>query len=52
LHGVTEIELQSNPAVPVFLKERNLIELNDLDRYLHQLKTRIEKDVEQQEAGL
>lgn len=41
LHGVSRTELQSNPAIPVFLKERNLIELNDLNEYFRQLTKRV-----------
>src|SRR5438093_9302395 len=40
LHGVTAAELQSRPGVTVFLKKRNLIEINDLDTYFDQLKQR------------
>lgn len=53
LHGVSRTELQSNPAIPVFLKERNLIELNDLDEYFRQLTKRVEAGLtEQPEPGL
>jgi TIR domain-containing protein len=40
LHGLTAAELQSQPGVTVFLKKRNLIDLNDLDTYFEQLKQR------------
>jgi TIR domain-containing protein len=40
LIGLTPTELQSRPGIPVFLKKRNLLELNDIDSYLRQLKSR------------
>ncbi|MEW6236685.1 MAG: toll/interleukin-1 receptor domain-containing protein [Candidatus Omnitrophota bacterium] len=43
LHGISAGELQSKPKVPVFLKKCNLLDLNDIDKYLHQLANRIKK---------
>ena len=43
LLGLTASELQSRPGVPVFLKKRSLIDLNDIDSYLVQLKTRVKR---------
>jgi hypothetical protein len=40
LHGMTSAEFQSQPEFPVFLKKRDLIELNKIDTYLIQLKQR------------
>lgn len=40
LHGITAAELQSKPGIPVLLKRRDLVDLNDLDDYLRQLKQR------------
>ncbi|HTR68458.1 MAG TPA: toll/interleukin-1 receptor domain-containing protein [Terriglobales bacterium] len=40
LHGVTPQELQARPGVPVLIKKRNLIDLNDIDGYLKQLRGR------------
>jgi hypothetical protein len=40
LLGLTPSELQGRPGLPVFLKKRNLISLNELDLYLEQLRTR------------
>jgi hypothetical protein len=31
LHGITPQELQSRPGVPVLIKKRDLIDLNDID---------------------
>lgn len=41
LHGVAAAELQEKTAVPVFLKKRDLIDINDLDIYFRQLKARV-----------
>ena len=41
LHGITASELQSDSGVPVILKRRNLINLNDIDEYFQQLRERI-----------
>lgn len=40
LHGLTAAELQAKPGVPVFLKKRDLIEINDFERYCHELSQR------------
>lgn len=40
LHGITPGELQSRPGVPVLLKRRNLVSLNEIDIYLDQLAQR------------
>lgn len=42
LHGLTAAELQSKPEVPVLLKKRNLLPLNDIETYLAQLRRRVE----------
>jgi TIR domain len=42
LHGMTEAEFQSRPGVPVLLKKRDLLTLNQIDQYFHQLKQRVE----------
>jgi hypothetical protein len=41
LLGLTPGELQSRPEVPVFLKKRDLLELNSIDAYIEQLKRRV-----------
>lgn len=41
LLGITPAELQSRSGVPILLKKRDLIELNDIDTYLNQLRFRI-----------
>lgn len=41
LLGVTPAELQSRPGIPVYLKKRNLLPLNDAGRYLDELRERV-----------
>lgn len=40
LHGLTPTELGARAGVPILLKKRNLIDLNDIDDYLRELKDR------------
>ena len=41
LHGMTSTELQSSPGVPIFLKKRDLVDINDIEVYFEQLKARV-----------
>jgi len=41
LHGITPSELQSRPGIPVLLKKRDLLELNEIETYLRQLASRV-----------
>lgn len=41
LLGVSPRDLQEKPGVPVFLKLRSLLPLNDVNKYLTQLKARV-----------
>jgi hypothetical protein len=41
LLGITPTELQTRPGVPVLLKKRDLLQLNEIDIYLGQLAARI-----------
>ena len=41
LHGLTAADFQANPNAPVFLKKRDIIRLNDVDKYLSELKLRV-----------
>jgi TIR domain len=41
LHGLSAAELQSRPGVPILLKRRDLISLNDIGVYLGQLRGRV-----------
>ena len=41
LHGLSAAELQSRPGVPILLKRRDLVPLNDIDVYLGQLRGRV-----------
>ncbi len=40
LHGLNASDVQGKPGIPVFLKQRNLILLNDTEKYLQQLARR------------
>ena len=44
LLGIAPSELQERPGVPVLLKRRNLIPLNDVDHYLAELRDRVNGD--------
>ena len=41
LLGMTATEFQALPNAPVFLKRRDIIKLNEMDKYLSQLEVRI-----------
>lgn len=41
LYGLSPEELRSDTSIPIFLLERNLINLNDIQRYLDQLQRRV-----------
>ena len=41
LLGITPGELQSRPGVPVLLKKRDLLQLNNIEGYLEQLRRRV-----------
>jgi len=41
LLGVTPKQIQEHPRAPIAIKERNIIELNSIDRYFEQLSRRI-----------
>lgn len=41
LHGISAAELQSRPGIPVLLKKRDLVSLNEVDTYLAQLRDRV-----------
>jgi len=43
LHGITPQELQSRPGIPVLIKKRNLLDLNDIGTYLKELRGRVAK---------
>jgi len=44
LHGMTPTELQSKPGIPVFLKKRDLVDINEIELYFQQLKLRVAAD--------
>lgn len=41
LLGLTPTELQTRPGIPVLLKKRDLLQLNEVDIYLEQLAARM-----------
>jgi TIR domain len=41
LLGITADELQARPGVPILLKKRDLLQLNEIDTYLDQLAVRV-----------
>ena len=41
LLGLTSTELQTRPGVPILLKKRDLLQLNEIDIYLEQLAARM-----------
>jgi hypothetical protein len=43
LQGMTPGEFQSKPGIPVFLKKRDIIDLNDVDTYIAGLRKRSQK---------
>jgi hypothetical protein len=43
LHGISPQELQSRSGMPVLIKKRNLIDLNDIGTYLKELRSRVAK---------
>jgi hypothetical protein len=40
-YGLTPESLSARAAIPLLLKKRNLVDINDLDRYFRELKVRI-----------
>jgi len=47
LHGRSSAEPRSDTSTPVFLLERHLIKLNDIQRYFDQLQRRIDDQREE-----
>jgi hypothetical protein len=43
IYGITPQELQARPGMPVLIKKRNLIDLNDIGTYLKELRGRVAK---------
>jgi hypothetical protein len=41
LLGITTNEMQARPGVPILLKKRDLLQLNEIDTYLDQLAVRV-----------
>ena len=47
LHGLSAGELQSRPGIPVLLKKRNFVDLNEVDKYFAQLRDRVSNNTDQ-----
>ncbi len=43
LHGLTAEDLQSRPEIPLFMKKRNLVDLNKIETYFGELRNRARK---------
>src|SRR5437870_8174286 len=41
LQGMTAGEFQSRPEIPLFLKKRSMVDLNDIEDYLAELRKRV-----------
>ncbi len=41
LHGLTAADLQSRQSVPILLKKRDFVLINDIDKYFGQLRKRV-----------
>lgn len=51
LLGLSPAEFQARPNAPVFLKRRDIIRLNDIDRYLEQLDGRTRSEAKHGQAS-
>jgi hypothetical protein len=49
LYGLSPSEFQSHPNAPVFLKKRDIINMNDIEQYFDQLERRTNEGVENEE---
>lgn len=45
LYGISQEEVLIDGSNPAYLKNKQWIELNDIDKFFHQLKNRVHKDV-------
>jgi hypothetical protein len=44
LHGITPEELSAKSGIPLMIKQRNLIDINDFSKYLSQLPKKIQEN--------
>jgi hypothetical protein len=51
LLGLSPAEFQARPNAPVFLKRRDIVRLNDIDRYLEQLDGRTRSEAKHGQAS-
>ena len=45
LHGMTSTELQSRRGIPIFLKKRDLVDINEIELYFEQLRSRVDLSI-------
>src|ERR1044072_1298903 len=50
LYGLTAEELGAKTQLPLFIRKRNMVDLNDLDRYVRELAHRIAGNPQDQEG--
>lgn len=43
VYGITPTDLQNRPGTPLYLKKRNMLTLDDVGKYLAELKERVER---------
>jgi hypothetical protein len=51
LHGLSADELQARPGVPVLLKKRDFLELNDVQKYFQELRRRVRLSISKQKGN-
>jgi len=52
LHGITPSELQSKTNIPIFIKKRDLLLLNDIETYFEQLRKRVKNHPPQNDESV
>jgi hypothetical protein len=51
LHGLTPADLQKRDGVPIFLKKRNLIDINSIDTYFQEVRRRVNVQKKMKKRG-
>jgi hypothetical protein len=51
LHGMSSTELQSMPGVPIFIKKRDLVDINEIELYFEQLRSRVDISTDDMGGG-
>jgi len=52
LHGITPSELQLKPNIPIFIKKRDLLLLNEIETYFEQLRERVKNHPQQNDESV